>query len=97
MRGMKVIAFAAGAACLVFGQAAIAATDPANSDQTAAAPPLKNDTGKRVCRVLTPTGSRFTTRVCKTAEEWQRDEQKAQNQMEQERRGNADLDAPPPH
>jgi hypothetical protein len=30
----------------------------------------KDDTSKRVCKTIMPTGSRMTTRVCKTAEEW---------------------------
>ena len=30
----------------------------------------KDDPGKRVCRSVLPTGSRFTTRVCRTAAEW---------------------------
>ena len=30
----------------------------------------KDDPGRRVCRSVLPTGSRFTTRVCRTAAEW---------------------------
>jgi hypothetical protein len=30
----------------------------------------KDDPGRRVCRSILPTGSRFTTRVCRTAAEW---------------------------
>ena len=44
-------------------QAVAAATVPASS-------PIKNDTGKRLCRTETPTGSRMSVRVCKTADEW---------------------------
>lgn len=30
----------------------------------------KDDTSKRVCKTVMPTGSRMTTRICKTPEEW---------------------------
>jgi hypothetical protein len=33
---------------------------------------------KRVCRVVTPTGSRLVERVCRTQEEWDYNEKKAQ-------------------
>ena len=59
---------------------AISADPQTAADQTTA--PLKNDTGKRVCRVVTPTGSRFTQRLCKTADEWQKDADRAQNQLD---------------
>ena len=44
-------------------QVVAVATEPAPS-------PIKNDTGKRICRIVTPTGSRFTQRVCRTPDEW---------------------------
>ena len=34
---------------------------------------------KRVCRVMTPTGSRLVQRVCRTQEEWDYNEKKAQD------------------
>ena len=52
----------------------------AAQEETGAA--AKKDTSKRVCRSVTPTGSRFTQRVCKTADQWQRDAEKAQRQLE---------------
>ena len=39
------------------------------------------DTSKRVCRNIRPTGSRMTTRVCKTADQWQRDTDKTQKMV----------------
>lgn len=38
----------------------------------------KEDKSKRVCRNLTLTGSRLTTRLCRSQEEWDRDAEKAQ-------------------
>jgi hypothetical protein len=35
-------------------------------DETSA----KSDRSRRVCRVVTPTSSRLTTRVCRTQSEW---------------------------
>lgn len=89
MRGIG----AAGAAFLVFGQAAMASADEPKADQ-AATSSLPNDTGKRICKIVTPTGSRFTQRVCKTADQWKHDEEQAQN-MNEERRRNGDLDRAP--
>ncbi len=34
---------------------------------------------KRVCRVVTPTGSRLVQRICRTQEEWDYNEKKAQD------------------
>lgn len=39
----------------------------------------KDDTSRRVCRVITPTGSRMTTRICKTQAEWDASQDKAQD------------------
>ena len=41
----------------------------------------KNES-KRICKSVQPTGSRFTQRVCKTAEQWQRDTDRAQRALE---------------
>ena len=72
------IALVGGLALL--GESVAVAADPAGQ---ASASPIKNDTGKRVCKVLTPTGSRFTQRVCKTAEEWDHDAEMARRQREE--------------
>jgi ABC-type sugar transport system substrate-binding protein len=82
MRQRKLFAVIAFTTAIAFaGQGAMAAGDP-QAAAGQAANPIKNDTGKRVCRVVTPTGSRFTQRVCKTAEEWQKDADNAQNQID---------------
>lgn len=90
----KSVGVVMGPVCLVVGQSALAAADPAPTAQSATTAPIKNDTGKRICKVLTPTGSRFERRVCKTADQWQHDEQQAQNQIDENRRGNGDLTPP---
>ena len=77
MRTLKFVALWAGAG-LVVAPSPAAAADPA---QPAAGTLIKNDTGKRVCRVVLPTGSRFSQRVCRTAQEWQKSEDNAQRHM----------------
>lgn len=67
------------------------AADPAKADS---AQPIKNDTGKRICKMVIPTGSRFGSRVCKTVDEWRHDEEQTQNQIDEGRRGNNDLTPP---
>ena len=36
----------------------------------------KKDTSKRICRMIMPTGSRMTTRTCRTKAEWDRSQEK---------------------
>ncbi|HEY5723232.1 MAG TPA: hypothetical protein VIT45_13005 [Allosphingosinicella sp.] len=36
---------------------------------------------KRVCRIVTPTGSRLVERICRTQEEWDYNEKKAQDAL----------------
>ena len=36
----------------------------------------KDDTSKRICKIITPTGSRMTTRICRTQAEWDRSQSK---------------------
>jgi hypothetical protein len=62
-------------------QGIAAAAEPVAAQ--AAQPPIRNDTGKRICRSVTPTGSRFTKRVCRTSDEWQRDSDSAQRSVEE--------------
>ena len=78
MRTLKFVALCAGAGLMMTSRAY--AADPA---QPVAGTVIKNDTGKRVCRVVIPTGSRFTQRVCRTAEEWQKSEDAAQRHMQE--------------
>lgn len=78
MRLMKLVASYAGASVIL-------ATSPAAAvaGQQDAGTVIKNDTGKRVCRMVTPTGSRFAQRVCRTAEEWQKSEDAAQRHVQE--------------
>lgn len=70
-----VITIVAGVTGLTFASAAVGA----DQDGTAA---VDKKESKRICKSLIPTGSRFTQRVCKTAEQWQRDADRAQRLVE---------------
>jgi hypothetical protein len=61
-----------GLGLLVLASAPAAAADPTPLAGQPAVDPIKNDTGKRICRVEVPTGSRMSVRICKTADEWAR-------------------------
>lgn len=80
-----------GTFCL-FTAAAIIATSPALAGDPSSKP--KEDPSRRICKEQTPTGSRFTRRVCKTADEWQRDEQFAQNRIDENARSMRSPDIP---
>lgn len=54
----------------------------------------KEDPSRRICKEQTPTGSRFTRRVCKSAEEWQRDEEFAQTRVDENGRSLRSPDMP---
>ena len=81
MRVKPNLVFALAAGLSLIGESAVAFADPTTVPIPAS--PIKNDTGKRICRVVTPTGSRFTQRVCKTADEWLKDADNAQRHMEE--------------
>ena len=69
-------------AALSFTAAPALAGEPDTSGTTAAptqAKPNGKDKSHRVCRVVTPSGSRFTTRVCRTAQEWEQEAQRTQD------------------
>jgi len=67
-------ALAVGLVCLGSGPVFAA------QDTTAAAMPAKakKDTSRRLCRNLVLSGTRLSTRFCRTDEDWDRDERKAQ-------------------
>ena len=71
--GLKPIA-RASALTLLF--AAMGAGLIAGSPASAETKTDKDDTSKRVCKVITPTGSRMTTRICRTQAEWDRSQSK---------------------
>ncbi|MEA3063873.1 MAG: hypothetical protein QOJ27_301 [Sphingomonadales bacterium] len=39
------------------------------------------ETSRKICRILIPTGSRMTTRICRTQAEWAKSMDKAQESM----------------
>jgi hypothetical protein len=53
------------------------------SGATAAGPKTRQgaNPAKRVCKMTMPTGSRLVERVCKTKEEWDYNERKAQDSL----------------
>jgi hypothetical protein len=50
-----------------FGAAAAFADEPAAASQPTKAKP---DSSRKVCRMLVPTGSRMSSRICRTQAEW---------------------------
>ena len=77
MRAKSVVK--ASALAIGFG-ALLAGTVPAGDFAAAAkGKKAKDDTSRRVCRVITPTGSRMTTRICKTQAEWDNSQDKTQD------------------
>ena len=40
-----------------------------------------NDPSRRVCRAVVPTGSRLSTRVCRTQAQWDQSERKSQDSV----------------
>lgn len=52
---------------------------------------VKTDTGKRICREVTPTGTRFMKRVCKTPDEWEHDTDTAQRHLDESNRSMRDF------
>jgi len=77
MTGRSTLAFAG---CMVLVAAPAFASDPVS----------RQDPSKRICKIVTPTGSRMTQRVCKTAEDWKRDQDYAQSRIEENARSMRD-------
>ena len=74
-RFVTIITLSATAA--VMTASAAFADDPQNKP--------KDDPSKRICKTVTPTGSRFSKRVCKSPDEWRRDEDYAQTRVDEAR------------
>lgn len=56
------------------------------------------DPSKRVCKMVIPTGSRMGERICKSADEWQRDSDEARRQYQASHDGLRDsVGAPNPN
>ena len=67
---VKASAMAAGFAFVLAGTVLTGLT------AASAAEKGKEDTSKRICRTIMPTGSRMTTRVCRTRAEWDKSQEK---------------------
>ena len=65
MRILTVAALAIGLGALGSGPAFAAGGDGASKPDKA-----KEDTSRRVCRSVVPTGSRMSSRICRTQAEW---------------------------
>jgi hypothetical protein len=77
---LRAASAAIGLAALLAGTALTGATAGATDSGEQAQPKsAENDGSRRVCRILTPTGSRMTRRVCRTQEQWDRSMQAAQD------------------
>lgn len=72
-RIVAVAALAAGLGALAEGAAR--ADDGLGASQPEKA---KADTGRKVCRLVIPTGSRMNSRICRTQAEWDRARDKSQ-------------------
>jgi hypothetical protein len=91
--GTKFIAAAATLA-ISFGSLSSAAfaTDNNTPAEAGAKKAAKSDPSRRVCRNLTISGSRLTTRFCQTQAEWDRQAEKAmRNAMDQKASAGADI------
>lgn len=91
--GTKMIA-AAAALAISFGPMAgpAFAADKSATPEAGAKKAAKDDPSRRVCRNLTISGSRLTTRFCQTQAEWDRQaEQAMRNAMGQKANAGADI------
>jgi hypothetical protein len=71
-----VVVAAFGASVLWSG---VAAADPVAKKKNA------EDPNRRICKMVIPTGSRMGERVCRTAAEWQSDQDKAERHLQEVR------------
>jgi len=77
MGGKRIMAVAALAMGLTTLGAGPALADEADGGSKA----KKEDTSRRVCRTVVPTGSRVTSRICRTQAEWAASMDKAQENV----------------
>jgi len=89
MGSMRMVAMAV----LGAGLCALGATGAYAGDGTATSQPkkAKDDPSRRVCRTIMPSGSRLTTRICKTQEAWDLAQDKSQDGVLQHQRTNQTL------
>jgi hypothetical protein len=79
MGARQTIAFAA----LAMELAALGAGAAFADESAAPLQPKKarTDTSRKICRIMVPTGSRMTTRICRTQAEWDKSMDKNQESM----------------
>ena len=78
MGGMRIITIAA----LAIGMGALGAAPASAADDGASKPKkAKEDTSRRVCRSVVPTGSRMSGRICRTQAEWDAARDKSQDNV----------------
>ena len=76
MRMLTVAALTIGLGALGSGPAVAAGDDGASKPKKA-----KDDTSRRVCRSVVPTGSRMSGRICRTQAEWDAAMDKSQDNI----------------
>lgn len=78
---VTVSSLAMGFGALLMGTALAGVTGGSAADAAVQEQPkaAQGDRSRRVCRVITPTASRLTRRVCRTQEEWDASSQRAQD------------------
>ena len=79
----KAFALSVALGALLTAPAAASFEDKARSNKRA------DDGSRRVCRALTLTGTRFTTRVCRTQAEWDLEMSKSQDSALRHQRDNS--------
>jgi hypothetical protein len=80
---MKAVIVAAFGASVLWSGAVAAADQPEKKNS--------DDPNRRICKMVIPTGSRMGERVCRTAAEWQHDQDEAERHLQETRdatRGN---------
>jgi hypothetical protein len=70
-------------AALAMALGAIAAGPAFADDAPGTSQPrkAKSDTARKICRVMIPTGSRMTSRICRTQAEWDKSMDKNQESL----------------
>jgi hypothetical protein len=77
MGATRIIAIAA----LAIGLGTLATAPALAGDGTKKPKLAKDDPSRRVCRNLVPVGTRLTTRICRTQEEWTSSMDKSQESV----------------
>jgi len=77
---VRASALAMGFGALLVGTALVAATGASSAAADVQAEPkaTAKDNSRRICRTLTPSGSRLTRRVCRTQAEWDQSRDRTQ-------------------